>query len=426
MPALQRAFRPERLRAARRRERSTPSSSSKRTARTGESLREVRVGRGARRARAADRRHRRVRRSARRVARAIGALAHISGSPPRRRRSTQHPGTPHGLLLSAGVRARRAGGRASSGCRSICASPPTSSPTRSRSCERCPETRFVLDHCGKPAIRDDAFERVGASDSARSPLHERVVCKISGLLTEARPDQRDAASLRPYVEHAMACFGAARLMYGSDWPVVDARVAAQSAGARSWTSSSAEWRRAERQALLAENAVRFYDLEVPVHALTHRRRTARWPHGDRHRRRLGDRTGHRAALRARAARASASLDVAPADETLERHPCRRRHRPTRIACDVSRQHDGDARVRRGRGAFGPLDILVNSAGVAHVGTVETTTEDDLDRIYAVNVKGVYNCLKRRRRGDEGSRRRDPQHRVRRRRPSASPIASPTR
>jgi NAD(P)-dependent dehydrogenase (short-subunit alcohol dehydrogenase family) len=36
---------------------------------------------------------------------------------------------------------------------------------------------------------------------------------------------------------------------------------------------------------------------------------------------------------------------------------------------------------------------VNSAGVAHVGTVETTSEEDLDRLYAVNVKGVYNCLK---------------------------------
>ena len=53
----------------------------------------------------------------------------------------------------------------------------------------------------------------------------------------------------------------------------------------------------------------------------------------------------------------------------------------------------DARLRRGPGAFGPLDVLVNSAGVAHVGTIEQTTEDDLDRIYAVNVKGVYNCLK---------------------------------
>jgi len=39
-----------------------------------------------------------------------------------------------------------------------------------------------------------------------------------------------------------------------------------------------------------------------------------------------------------------------------------------------------------------VDILVNSAGISHVGTVETTSEADLDRLYQVNVKGVYNCL----------------------------------
>jgi NAD(P)-dependent dehydrogenase (short-subunit alcohol dehydrogenase family) len=41
----------------------------------------------------------------------------------------------------------------------------------------------------------------------------------------------------------------------------------------------------------------------------------------------------------------------------------------------------------------PVDILVNSAGIAHVGTVEQTSEEDLDRLYAVNVKGVYHCMR---------------------------------
>jgi NAD(P)-dependent dehydrogenase (short-subunit alcohol dehydrogenase family) len=40
-----------------------------------------------------------------------------------------------------------------------------------------------------------------------------------------------------------------------------------------------------------------------------------------------------------------------------------------------------------------LDILVNSAGVSHIGTVESTSEEDMDRLYRVNVKGVYNCLR---------------------------------
>jgi 2-keto-3-deoxy-L-fuconate dehydrogenase len=39
-----------------------------------------------------------------------------------------------------------------------------------------------------------------------------------------------------------------------------------------------------------------------------------------------------------------------------------------------------------------VDILVNSAGVSHIGTAETTQETDFDRLYNVNVKGVYNCL----------------------------------
>jgi 2-keto-3-deoxy-L-fuconate dehydrogenase len=38
-----------------------------------------------------------------------------------------------------------------------------------------------------------------------------------------------------------------------------------------------------------------------------------------------------------------------------------------------------------------LDILVNNAGVSHIGTVETTTEADFDRVFRINVKGVYNC-----------------------------------
>ena len=42
-------------------------------------------------------------------------------------------------------------------------------------------------------------------------------------------------------------------------------------------------------------------------------------------------------------------------------------------------------------AQGPLSILVNNAGIAHIGTVENTTEEDFDRVFRVNVKGLYNC-----------------------------------
>lgn len=57
-------------------------------------------------------------------------------------------------------------------------------------------------------------------------------------------------------------------------------------------------------------------------------------------------------------------------------------------CDVTDQQQ----VKEIFSRIGKVDILVNSAGVSHVGNVENTTEADLDRLYNVNVKGVYNCL----------------------------------
>ena len=61
------------------------------------------------------------------------------------------------------------------------------------------------------------------------------------------------------------------------------------------------------------------------------------------------------------------------------------------ACDVSRQ----ALVNATFGAIAqetPIDILVNNAGVSHVGNLEGTSEQDFDRIFCVNVKGMYNCM----------------------------------
>lgn len=62
-------------------------------------------------------------------------------------------------------------------------------------------------------------------------------------------------------------------------------------------------------------------------------------------------------------------------------------------CDVTQQRQVDDAFRAVRDDLGAIDILVNSAGIAHVGTIEQTSEEDLDRVYAVNVKGVYNCLR---------------------------------
>ncbi|HZF65184.1 MAG TPA: SDR family oxidoreductase [Chitinophagaceae bacterium] len=58
------------------------------------------------------------------------------------------------------------------------------------------------------------------------------------------------------------------------------------------------------------------------------------------------------------------------------------------SCDVS-DHE---QVQTAFQAIGSIQILVNSAAISHIGTVESTTEQDFDRIYNVNIKGVYNCL----------------------------------
>jgi NAD(P)-dependent dehydrogenase (short-subunit alcohol dehydrogenase family) len=64
-----------------------------------------------------------------------------------------------------------------------------------------------------------------------------------------------------------------------------------------------------------------------------------------------------------------------------------------VRCDVTDQAAVDAAFGGVVAGHGRLDVLVNSAGVAHVGTLTTTSEADLDRVYAVNVKGVYSCLR---------------------------------
>jgi len=63
-----------------------------------------------------------------------------------------------------------------------------------------------------------------------------------------------------------------------------------------------------------------------------------------------------------------------------------------FVCDVSDEGQVDSTVRAVVDLFGRLTTLVNNAGVAHIGNLEQTSTADLDRIYRINIKGVYNCL----------------------------------
>ncbi|WP_242088633.1 amidohydrolase family protein [Curtobacterium sp. DN_7.5] len=79
-----------------------------------------------------------------------------------------------------------------------------------------PEARFVLDHAGKPDIAaSDAGWQQRMADYAARP---NVVCKLSGLLTEAGPDWRERPVAR-YAREVVEVFGPDRTAFGSDWPV---------------------------------------------------------------------------------------------------------------------------------------------------------------------------------------------------------------
>lgn len=63
-----------------------------------------------------------------------------------------------------------------------------------------------------------------------------------------------------------------------------------------------------------------------------------------------------------------------------------------VYCDVSVQEQVKNVLEMIFGEEQRLDILINNAGVSHIGVAETTSEADFDRIYSINIKGVYNCL----------------------------------
>ncbi len=83
---------------------------------------------------------------------------------------------------------------------------------------RCPDVFFVLDHIAKPGIK------AGLIDPWRQHMRElaalpNVVCKLSGVTTEADHANWTREQLRPYIDHVIESFGFDRIMYGGDWPV---------------------------------------------------------------------------------------------------------------------------------------------------------------------------------------------------------------
>lgn len=84
--------------------------------------------------------------------------------------------------------------------------------------DECPETVFVLDHCGNPPVTS---EDLSAWQISLSMLAERpnVFCKISGLANHCPEGQVDQETLQPVIDHVLECFDPQRCLWGGDWPV---------------------------------------------------------------------------------------------------------------------------------------------------------------------------------------------------------------
>lgn len=83
---------------------------------------------------------------------------------------------------------------------------------------QCPDTVFILDHIGKPGIRNRILEPWKSEISMLSKI-PNVFCKISGMVTEADHNKWSKEDLKPYIDHVVGSFGFDRVMFGGDWPV---------------------------------------------------------------------------------------------------------------------------------------------------------------------------------------------------------------
>ncbi len=124
--------------------------------------------------------------------------------------------------------------------------------------DRHPEQVFVLDHIGKPKIGSDGFASWNTTvrELAR---RENVVCKLSGMVTEADRTHWSPALLRPYFDAVLDAFGPGRLMAGSDWPVLTV-----ACGYTQWWQILSDWlaplSSAEREQIEGGVASRVYGL----------------------------------------------------------------------------------------------------------------------------------------------------------------------
>lgn len=124
---------------------------------------------------------------------------------------------------------------------------------------QCPDVQFVLDHCGNPDIRSGDLDDWRRELRALAAL-PNVVCKLSGITTQADLRAWRTEDLRPVFEHVIDCFGWDRVVWGSDWPVCTP-AASLSRWIQACRELTAGCSADERARLFAANARRIYRLD---------------------------------------------------------------------------------------------------------------------------------------------------------------------
>ncbi|MGD1887334.1 MAG: amidohydrolase family protein [Cohaesibacteraceae bacterium] len=123
----------------------------------------------------------------------------------------------------------------------------------------CDNTTLVLDHCGVPDIAGGALDPWRSGTKALADL-PNVHCKLSGILAYCDPQNATLEAIRPYVEHVREAFGPDRMVWGSDWPVVNITSDLPQWIAMTRTILS-DLSPDERAKIASQNAVRLYKLD---------------------------------------------------------------------------------------------------------------------------------------------------------------------
>ena len=126
--------------------------------------------------------------------------------------------------------------------------------------DRHPNQTFVLDHIAKPRIAAGELQP-WANRIRELARRENVLCKVSGMVTEADPNHWSADQLKPYFDTVLECFMPARLMAGSDWPVLYAGCSYER-----WWRLLSDWVAVlspeERADILGRTAIKTYGLTL--------------------------------------------------------------------------------------------------------------------------------------------------------------------